>query len=313
MFKRNKKSSSSTLSNRRARTGIDSPFSATSNRFVRSKTLSSYVSGSNTSSERESEKSERQRIHYVKARQKHVTAILSVLIVLILIMGTIIFNFTSKVTVSAVSSGADIVNAPQSDTYEALIKEYLGSHPSSRLRFTLNLEDLSSYLKAEAPEVKYVKRASFNGIGTSNYDIVFRQPIIKWQAGSQTYYVDAEGVSFQNNMFAEPEIELRDSSMAGGLVTDGEVKISRRILEFSGRLASGIQQQNYQIEYLILPEDTTRQIAVKIIDKPTEFIFSIDHTVTSQVEAMRQVMGYLDETGERPARVDLRVPNRAYY
>ena len=285
----------------------------TSDKYVRSKTLSSYTPGSNKSGGHETEKSERRRVRHVKALQKRIITLLGVLVVLILLVGTIIFNFTSNVAISAVSSNADIVNTPNNETYEKLINNYLGSRPSARLRFSLNLGDLSNFIKEDAPEVKYVKRASFNGIGTSNYDIVFRQPVIKWQAGDKVYYVDSEGVSFQNNMFAEPNIELRDASLAGGLINDNEIKISRRILEFSGRLASSVQQQNHQIEYLSLPEDTTRQIALKMINRSTEFIFSIDHPVSQQVDAMQQVISYMDQTGQGASRVDLRVPNRAAY
>ena len=287
--------------------------SKTSDKYVRSKTLSSYTPGSNKGGGHEAEKSERRRVRQVKALQKRVITLLGILVALILLTGTIIFNFTSSVTVSAVSSDADIVNAPNDKTYETLINNYLQSRPSSRLRFSLNLADLSSHLSEDAPEVKYVKRASFNGIGTSNFEIVFREPIIKWQVGEKTYYVDSEGISFQNNMFVAPEIELRDASLAGGLINDNEIKISRRILEFSGKLVSGVHQQNYKVEYLSLPEDTTRQIALKLVDRPTEFIFSIDHPVSQQVDAMRQVVSYMNETGQGPTRIDLRVPNRAYY
>ena len=289
------------------------PKRRTSDKYVRSKTLSSYSPGSNEGGDRESEKSERRRVRRVKALQKRAITVLGVLAILVLFIGTLIFNFTSNVTINAVSASSDIVNAPEKEKYEKLIDSYLGSRPSSRLRLSLDLADLSNFLQNDAPEVKYVKRASFNGLGITNYDIVFREPIIRWQVGDKTYYVDSEGVTFQNNLFASPQIELRDASLAGGLINDGEVKISRRILEFSGRLVSSVHDQNYQVEYLSLPADTTRQIALKTTNRPTEFIFSIDQSVAQQVDAMKQAITYMDETGQGAAIIDLRVPNRAYY
>lgn len=322
MFK-NKKKSQSTIDqqNRRQGSREQSPQSRqargdiyTSDRYTRSKTLSSYAPGinNNRGGDKEIEKSERQRIHRVKARQKQVVTILTILAFLILLIGTIIFNFTSKITVSAVSDDANIVNALSADTYIKQIDSYLGAHPASRLRFSLDLKDMTSSVAEKSPEIKYIKRASFNGLGASNFDVVFRQPIIKWQAGDQTYYVDADGASFQQNMFDEPAIELRDSALVGGLVTDGKVKISRRIMEFSGRLVSGLQQNDYQVEYLSLPEDTTRQIAVKLTGGSTEYIFSIDQSVLQQIDALDQVSNYLSETGGVAQRVDLRVSNKAY-
>ena len=328
MFKRKPKAPDNSLPNRRTRARVD-PTARTeasggsrrtastrgsNSRFTRSKTLSSYGSATGRGRENEdSEQSERQRIHRVKARQKRGVAILGVLLGVTLVVGVALFNFTSKVTTSAVSTQSNIGNSTNNKAYEEIITQYLGSHPSSRFRFTLDLKDMSAYLTSKAPEVKYIKRASFNGIGISNYDLVFRQPILKWQAGQDTYYVDEDGISFQVNLFAEPAIELRDSSLAGGVVDEGGVKISRRILEFAGRLIGAIQQQGNEVEYLFLPPDTTRQIGVKLKSRPTEFIFSIDHSVAGQVDAMRQTITYLDQAGSQPGRVDLRVPDRAYY
>lgn len=298
--------------NRRTRNSDDSALSS-SGKFTRNKTLTSYYQGSNTGGNHEIEKSERQRVHRVKARQKQVVTLLTVLVGLIFFVGLMIFNFTSNVTTSAVSDQSNIVNEPDQTVYETTIAEYLGGHPTSRFRFALNLKDLSAYVSDKRPEVKYIKSTSFNGIGTSNFDIVFRQPILKWEVDNQVYYVDSEGVSFKVNVFSDPEIELRDSSLSGGVIKNNQVKISRRILEFAGRLVAEVEGLGHKVEYLALPEDTTRQIAVKLTGRPTEFIFSIDQTVAGQVDAMQQSITYFDQTGQAPVRVDLRVPGRAYY
>ncbi len=284
-----------------------------SQRYRKNKTLSSYSGGTNRGGELEGGRSERQRLHYVKARQKQTIYGLAFFGLIIIVLGIILYNYTARVTMSATSDQLDIVNAPAAARYEDSINKYLANHPAGRLRISLDKKGLERYLEHEHPEVKYVKRTSFNGLGVSNYDLVFREPIIKWQAGEHTYYVDSEGVSFQENIYKEPDINLRDASLGGGTINDGTVKLSRRILEFSGRLATSIQDKGKSIEFLTLPEDTTRQVAVKLVDSPTLFIFSIDQPVEAQVDAMMQASNYFTNAGYQPTRVDLRVPGRAYY
>lgn len=282
-------------------------------RFTRNKTLSSYAPGENRGGVKEGKKSERQRVHRIKSRRKQGVVILTLLVAMILVTAAVICNYTSKVTVSVVSSDANIVNQPNEQIYTKEINQYLQAHPIERFRFALDLKNMNSYLASKTPEVKLIKRASFNGVGTSDFALVYRQPIIKWEVGDNVYYVDQDGVTFKNNVYSDPQIELRDSSLAGGLITDKEVKISRRLLEFSGQLVSAINDKDLTVEYLTLPPDTTRQISVKLADSNTEYVFSIDQSVSLQVDALVQASSYFKAIGQAPERVDLRVPNKAYY
>lgn len=80
------------------------------------------------------------------------------------------------------------------------------------IRFALDPTSLQDYLVNVTPEVAAVQNISFQSIGVTNVTLSMRQPVAVWTIQSKQYFVDANGVAFERNYFANPTVQIVDDS-----------------------------------------------------------------------------------------------------
>lgn len=252
-------------------------------------------------------RSPRAHIHHLSAHRRRLGSILVMVVAATTFLVWLLYEFTASVSVSPTNSGIVI----QSERYQQAIISYMQSRPLERLRFALNEEQLSTYLKQQVPEVLDAHVNGASGFATSHFDISFRQPIASWLIGSQQYYVDKNGESFRVNYFDSPTVKIIDES--GIPQTAGTAIASSRFLQFVGRVVDTAKTRGMTVEEAIIPAGSTRQINIKINGHAYPIKLSLDRPVGEQVEDMQRAVAYLDSKGIVPEYVDVRVSGKAYY
>lgn len=253
--------------------------------------------------------SERTRMHHLARRRRHIGAILSLVLGIIIILGVLLTQFTGSVVVAGSSQA--LTQKIQPATYEKAINDYLAIHPVERLRFALNETALSQYVSGILPEVSRVALTSTDNVVQSNFTLTLRQPVAGWQINGHQYYVDSSGVVFQNNYYETPAVQIVDQS--GVSPEQGTVVASARLLSFVGRVVFLAGQGKYTITQAILPSGSTRELDVHLKDITTLVKFSIDRGAGEQVEDMIRSLKYLQSQGNSAQYIDVRVSGRVVY
>lgn len=272
--------------------------------FRRSRTLSDRVP-----TEQQKEQSARLQEH-ARARRRHIIRI----VMIIAIVGGILFYWLLTqyaLTVRSVSFAPLPTKAPQEQRYKDVISDYLYKYPVERFRFILNEKRFSEYLGKKLPEVSTAK-SSGGGIGYGDYTVALREPLVGWQVGERQYLVDKNGVSFNQNYFNAPSVNVVDQS--GVKIEDGGVIASNRFLSFLGRIVSLVNESGVgQVEKIVIPAGVTRQVDVYLKGSAYPIKTNVDRDPAQQVEDMKKVLGFLKQRGITPRHVDVRVSGRVFY
>lgn len=269
--------------------------------------LSTLVSSATELSDSADLRSPRAHVHHLTAHRRRLSAILTLVVSGTLLLIWLLYEFTAGVHVSTTNDSI-VIDQPR---YQQVITNYLNSHPVERLRFVLNEDQLTAYLRQEVPEVESVVSNSAAGFATGQFDITFRQPIASWLIGSDQYYVDKNGVSYKLNYFGQPSVKVIDQS--GIPQTAGTAIASSRFLQFVGRMVSVAASNGMVVEQAIIPVGTTRQLEIKVAGHTYPIKLSLDRPVGEQIEDTKRAIAYFDSKSLSPQYVDVRVSGRAYY
>lgn len=250
-------------------------------------------------------KSARVYAHELTHRRRHVGALfLGVAIISLLLFG-LISQFTAKVIVRA-----DITQQLDK-SYEEAVQAYLTTHPAERLRFLLNVEQLTQYLQAKTPEVQIVKRVEWKEFGTSEFTVTMRQPIAGWTIQNNQQYVDGSGVAFGRNYFAAPEVQIIDNS--GAQLQSGQTVASNRFLGFVGRTVGLAAAQDIKVTQVIIPAGTTREVELRVEGVSFPIKLTIDRAAGEQTEDMARALAWMKAQKKSPQYIDVRIAGRAFY
>ncbi len=278
--------------------------------FQRNRTLtgslSSHVASSN---EAKAElRSPRVHAHHLAMLRQRVMGALGTTLLVALALYLLIGQFTAEATVTL--EGLSKQPAAQK-LYEPMIQEYLNQRPLERLRFLTNTSELTRFVQQKAPEVEQVDVQGAARFATSAFSLSMRQPITGWTIGGAQQFVDADGIPFTRNYYANPTVQIVDKS--GIPTVNGQAVASNRFLGFVGRLVGLVKAAGLTTEQVIIPLGTTRQIDLKIKDLSYTVKCSIDRPAGEQAEDMSRTIGYLQSRGITPGYVDVRVSGKAYY
>ncbi len=254
------------------------------------------------------EKSERQRDRSRQIRRQKLS-IFFVFVTIVLGFTLMIFTqFTGRLT--AVTSNAPSMNAESAETYKSLVEEYLESRSFERFSFMRRSHALSEFVIEKAPEISEIKVSS-SGIASSKLELTFRQPVAMWTNGVMTSYVDASGVVFARNHFAEPGVTIADNS---GLSPIDGVAASGRFLSFIGRVTSEIAKQDVgTVERVVIPRGAVRFVEFYLSGRAYPFKAQIDREAVSQAADIMAMARYLDQNGISPQYVDVRVVGKGFW
>lgn len=277
---------------------------AQSSQFRRNQTLSSFR---RPATEQESH---RQQLHALTRQRRNVGGALLAVAIIIGLLGVIVTNFVAEVGVTSASTR---ISRPVTvDRYEKTINDYYARHPIERVRFFLNQTSLYDFVSSRHPEVRALSLSSVSDIVKAQFSLDFRQPVAGWQINAKQYYVDSQGVVYQENYGAAPAVQIVDDS--GVTPEQGSAVASARLLSFVGRATHEAGQRGYPITSVILPIGATRMLELRTEGQGRPVVrVSVDRGAREQIEDMSRVMAYLDKTNTKAEYIDVRVAGRAIY
>src|SRR5665648_946541 len=298
------------IARRRTRASIeprDEKLSSNSS-FRRNKTLTGSVSSNvRAAGEKSAQmKSNRTHAHQIVNVRRLVGTILAIML---------LASFTIYLLISQVTANVTISLQPQKniDTtkYSNILSDYYAKHPIERLRFLLNESTLTTFIQAQALEIRSVNVGPSGDFATSQVKLSARQPITSWRINQTKQYVDRAGVAFLLNYYNEPKVVILDKS--GVPAKEGEAIASNRFLGFVGLLVGSLQARDYQVQQIVIPPSTTRQIQLKLKGVGYNIKCSIDRPAGEQAEDIDRIVRYLKKKSSSPDYIDVRVEGRAFY
>lgn len=271
--------------------------------FRRNQTLSSFRRP------KTEEESHRQQLHHLATQRRRIGGVFLLIVAIIVVLGLLLTQFVAQLGVS--SATTDITRPVDSARYEKSINEYYSRNPVERLRFILNQKGLTDFMNTAHPEIKSVALRNVTELVRAEFSLRFREPIAGWQINNKQYYVDSEGVVFEQNYFATPSLQIIDDS--GVAPEQGATVASARLLGFVGQMAFRVGERGYTVTSVTLPSGTTRQLEVKVENSPTVIRVSIDRGAGEQAEDIDRALKYFSTNNITPQYVDVRIAGRAIY
>lgn len=264
--------------------------------FSRGQTISGY----------RKEDSERTQARELIVKRRKLSSVFIFLIAASLITLFILLQIVIRVDFIT-SEGVSIDNP---EVYAAVVEEYYQDHPIERLRLFLDKNKLLSVLQSKNTEVELVEGLEFKGLAQYQMVLRMREPVAVWVDDDKRHFVDRTGVSFGVNYYGQPNIVISDDS---GIKTGGNVVASNSFLSFVGKVIGAANDNQLEIERIVIPPASLRQIEVylKNVAYPAKFLTT--SSAEGQVLSFRQAVDYFTKTGASPKYVDLRVEGKAVY
>ena len=283
---------------------------STSDIFRRNRTLTGTTSNNLDSTDVRSDlESDRIHVHHLTNHRRKILSVFMVVFVSVILLWVLISNFTATVIVRV--SDTNISKPVDSSRYEKAIQNYLDINPISRFNFLLDQSSLTKYISDNLPEVSGVSQQNMAGIGETNFVVTMRTPVAGWKINDKQYYVDSKGISFEQNYFLAPTVQIVDSSGASPQM--GTAIVSNRFLGFVGRVVSAAKTSGYTVTQAVLPANTTRELEIHIKDNTTLVKLSIDRPAGEQIEDMANALKYCASHSISPSYIDVRVSGKAFY
>lgn len=254
----------------------------------------------------ESERSKAQAVVILRRRILVAIGAAAVLAILILIFFS---QLTTKVLIGVTSDG--MIKTVDQSVYQTSINQYLDQHPIERLKFVASSVNIANFVRSQHPEVADVEPVGELRLSATKYDITFRRPVAGWQIGAKQYYVDDQGVAFEQNYFAAPTLQIVDQSNT--TLNAGQTVASSRFLSFVGKVVAEAKKQGLTVVQATLPLGTAREVDIRLNGVSYYFKLSVDRGAAVQIEDLVRVEKYLVGKGIVPSYVDLRVEGRAFY
>lgn len=280
--------------------------------FRRSRTLTGTAS-SNVSSANEPRsqlKSLRLKEHELK---KHRRLLIVGLMGLILLSGLCVWLLDQYiVTIDTITTNQTLVRPLAINSYRAVIEEYLDSRPAERFHFLLNKTRFNDYIKIKVPEVSSIELTNGKGLVATNAVVTLRSAVAVWQVKDVKYYVDASGMTYQNNYFTTPVVSVKDES---GITPETTALVaSTRLLRFLGQTVSGLNAAGLgTVTSVTIPGGTLRELDIAFNNRPYRIKTQMDRDAVGQVADAVAALRYLDSKKITPEYVDVRVSGKAFY
>jgi len=254
-------------------------------------------------------RSPRAHVHHLTSLRRRLT--LYFIAACFVIFGLYILIQQMAASLSVQVSGVELLTAQDKSAYVSSVEAYYAARPVERLRFLLNEHDLLKHVQATRPEVKSIHIEPGSEPSQAIIQITPRQAIARWSFDDTDSYVDAEGVVFSRNYQTASLLKIIDNS--GIRASSTKVVASNRFLSFVGQVISGAESKGLRVVKVTIPAFTTRQVAISLKNKKTQYRLSVDRVVGEQIEDVAQVYAYLKRKSITPKYVDVRVKGKAFY
>lgn len=253
-------------------------------------------------------KTDRLKLMELREHRRRIMRFLSGVMVAIVLLAFLVVNFIVTPPVTFVQKG---VREPNPQAYTQTIYRYFDDHPFERFGFLLRAPEFEAHIIKNHAEIQAigVERAWYGG--GVNFTVAFRQPLLVWKTGASQFYVDAQGVAFTYNHFAEPALVVNDQS---GIPPDQTgVVASMRFIRFLGQIVGAVNGYGLgEVEQVVIPA-ATRQIDLKL--KGREYIIktNTDRDALQEAEDIANALKFFDRKNIKPQYVDVRVGHKAFY
>ncbi len=285
---------------RRSQPQSDASFDMAS--YRRGTTLNSFKSEEPT-------QSERKRLKRLRAIRRRMAAVLAVIIVLLILGLSLLSQFAGNITKVVTSDGIELQQVDV-DRYSKIVNDYFAENSFERFSFARRNSALLQYVESQAPEVADVKVVP-SGLASGRIELTLRQPVAMWINGDQTDFVDSDGVVFDKNYYATPNIAIEDNS---GVTIDGGVATSSSFLSFVGKTAVALSdKEGLTVERVVIPQGSARYVEIYLDGRNYPFKAQITRDSGSQAHDIAVMARYVDTHGLQPQYIDCRVEGKAYW
>lgn len=277
--------------------------------FRRSRTLTGSISPevSATVEHHGHLKTDRLKLHELKAHRRSLLRLLGVVLLVIAGLSFLVANFIISPGIVAGQPG----NQLNAKAYQDSMLKYFDDHPMQRFGFLLEASTLQSKLKSDHPEISSttVERDWYGG--NVRVSLFFRQPLLVWRTGAKQFYVDTQGIAFSYNHFAEPTVAVTDQT---GLPPDQSGAVaSTRFIRFLGRMVGAVNDYKMGKVVSVVIPPSTREIDLKLEGRDYPIKTNSDRDPLQQAEDVANTLAYLDKHSIKPQYVDARVAHKAFY
>lgn len=278
--------------------------------FRRSRTLTGSVSSQVTAGaqDRSQLKTDRLKLMELKAHRRKVLHLLGGVLAAVAVLTLLLTNFIVTPVISARQPSA---NKPPAEVYQQTIYQYFADHPLERFGFAMQPAGLEAALKQKHTELDAVHAQRDWYGGNVRFVVDFRQPLLVWRSNEQQFFVDARGVAFTYNHFAEPMVAVTDQS---GIPPDQTGTVaSSRFIRFLGRMVGALNGYNKGVVKTVIIPASTREIDLKLDGRDYIIKTNIDRDPLQQAEDIANTLTYFDAKGIKPEYIDVRVEHKAFY
>jgi hypothetical protein len=255
------------------------------------------------------DQSVRSQAHQLRLLRRRILLIVAFGSGIVVVTLFIASQLMTSVRVSLINT-AHAVNQSQQSEYKKVIEEYLDTHPIERLRFAVNTPQLLRIMQETHPEVDTLSVRS-DGLGKAAFIVTAKKPVAMWVVGSTTLFVDTDGITFKDNYYATPQVQVVDNS--GASVPQGQAVASSRLLSFVGQVVAKAQARNFSIAEIEIPAGAIRKVAIRMKDVPPKIYMTIDRGAGEQVDDMVDTLNYMKNHSITADYIDVRTPSKAFY
>jgi cell division septal protein FtsQ len=278
--------------------------------FRRSRTITGTKSPDVTASaaHRGHFKTERITLMELREHRQQILRFLTGCVLASMILGFLVVNFIVSPQVQTPQKGT---RQPIIADYQKSIYHYFDDHPFERFGFLLRPDGVEAQIVRDHPEVRAVSIARDWYGGDVRFSIAFRTPLLVWKTGTKQFYVDAQGVAFNYNHFAEPTLAVTDQS---GIPPDQSgVVASSRFIKFLGQIVAAVNGYGKGVvEQVIIPA-ATREIDLKLAGREYIIKTNTDRDPLQEAEDIANALKHFDQRGLKPEYIDVRVAHKAFY
>lgn len=292
---KNKKNTSNVKKSSGRTSSAQSPKSQGS--FRRGQTISGY----------RKEDSQRSKAHDLIVKRRKISSFL-----MFLLAGAALILFVlSQLVVKIDFYSQDGKMIEDQSRYQKVIDEYYQDRPIERMRIFLNGDNLLSAIQSELPEVAAIDDINLKSFTHFKFVLNMRKPVASWSVNDKNYFVDNTGVAFNVNYYDNPSITISDES--GIKIGDNHIVVSNGFLSFVGKIIGAANTNNLEVERIVIPPSSLRQVEVYVKNVSYPAIFLTSSSAEAQVKSLSRAVRYFQTNGLSPQYVDLRVEGKAFY
>lgn len=281
--------------------------------FRRSRTLSGSLSDSvnSANAKRAALKSDRVKLHQLRSSHRKLKIMLLMAALICLGSG---FLLSHSLAFATISVPENIATLKAEQDLRAALKTYVNSHPSEGFSLTLDTERATGFIQRSGhPEITGLT-ASINWFtGGDTVSFQFREPIALWRIDGEQYYVDKQGVVFQNYQGPKPNLQIEDASGYVSEMARQNKNMSYQFVSYLGQLAGELQKTgSAPIQRVVIPREV-RQLNIYIKGHDYPIYANTMRSAPSQAKDIKLTLQYFKKQGSTPQYVDVRVAGKAFY